>query len=821
MKKLLIIPQLISLLHLARADGGLIEDGNYTPTELSHIEKEKKINEEGNNEKMEDVTILRKNSFQHEIEELIWCSATKSNTVIAQTEKGELYWSNDQGDSWRSMVSWFMNESSDEPIGTKYSIVEITQSASNYDVQAFTSDTGISWISKDCGQTLNLMSYKDYKIEDFKFHPKDDNLILARARHECDKKANPSCVSYNMLLFSDDSGATFKLGDKFVYDYMWLKSVYYAYGYENQAILYTKLENTSVSQEITASKPRTDISTFQTQDLFKTPSKKLISGGWQIWYSKCCLFVEQAQADTKKPTRTLSIETYTKNSTFLEVKSNSEYVYTSVGYLDNINTFYTYMYGTRKLASGTIVSDLLKSNMNSSSFTILLKNLVVDTESNSAEFDHVNSVEGVFLANVYDNKIDFNKTNKGKFMKNISDYKTTKISFNLGSTWDYIPAPKIDSLGKPVRCANKEKCYLHLNLHTSKSVPPIYSAVNAPGIIIAVGNVGEYLSSNHYDYNTYMTNDGGVTWSEVSPGVNIYEIGDQGGLIIMAKYKQLTKIVRFSYNSGKTWQYIEFDNSNTYVSNIVIEPSNNSHQFLITGFQMEADEVTKKGAVFHLDFSEYHLRECHGHEKPDVGDSDYVKFIPHTFKDNKCLLGRTISYVVKKPDARCINPDHFQSYIVEGNCECTNDDYDCQQGFYRTNNHECVLPNNKQIDFTPPAKCNSTYTVRMGYRKNADNSCKGGVVHDDQVLPCPGSGTGFFFSLFGFLWTLIKGLLWYGTILGICGYTVFFLWSKFKGIEEKPYYGYSSGYGNINEDNAKQMQGIMDDDDDEEYEENF
>ena len=104
----------------------------------------------------------------------------------------------------------------------------------------------------------------------------------------------------------------------------------------------------------------------------------------------------------------------------------------------------------------------------------------------------------------------------------------------------------------------------------------------------------------------------------------------------MTKYKQLTKIVRFTYNFGKTWQYIEFDNSNTYVSNIVIEPTNNGHQFLITGFQMEADETTKKGTVFHLDFSEYHLRECHGYGTPEVGDSDYVKFIPHTFKDSKC-----------------------------------------------------------------------------------------------------------------------------------------------------------------------------------------
>lgn len=35
--------------------------------------------------------------------------------------------------------------------------------------------------------------------------------------------------------------------------------------------------------------------------------------------------------------------------------------------------------------------------------------------------------------------------------------------------------------------------------------------------------------------NTYLSRDGGLTWQEVMKGSYIYELGDHGGLIVMAK----------------------------------------------------------------------------------------------------------------------------------------------------------------------------------------------------------------------------------------------------------------------------------------------
>lgn len=367
--------------------------------------------------------------------------------------------------------------------------------------------------------------------------------------------------------------------------------------------------------------------------------------------------------------------------------------------------------------------------------------------------------------------------------------------------------------------------------------PPVYSSENAAGIIIATGCVGKFLCTNHYDFNTYMSTDGGVNWIEVAKGINIYEIGDQGGLIIMARYKAETKMVRFSYDNGQTWSFINFNENNVFVSNIVIEPTNNDHHFLVTGFEFNTEENVKKGVVFHLDFSEYHLRFCKGFEKPDENDSDYEKFVPHSYQNSKCILGKSIHYVRKKPKVRCINPDHYQFYYVDSYCQCTNEDYECDIGFKRSEGGTCVTMNGQEIDLTPPKVCYDKYAIRMGYKKSADNSCVGGIIHEDKELPCPGT-FGFFATVFSFVYYIF----YYGAIIGGIGFGLMWLKGKYSDWKDDddfgPYQNSSdmytvkkqsndNGYGSVNEEGDNQFSkkegtkreigSIMDDDEDDEY----
>lgn len=66
----------------------------------------------------------------------------------------------------------------------------------------------------------------------------------------------------------------------------------------------------------------------------------------------------------------------------------------------------------------------------------------------------------------------------------------------------------------------------------------------------------------------------------------------------------------------------------------MIEPTNNSHQFFIIA--TNKDSGTDSGIVVHLDFNEYHTRECKGHDNPTDPDSDYENFTPHTYSNNEC-----------------------------------------------------------------------------------------------------------------------------------------------------------------------------------------
>ena len=75
-----------------------------------------------------------------------------------------------------------------------------------------------------------------------------------------------------------------------------------------------------------------------------------------------------------------------------------------------------------------------------------------------------------------------------------------------------------------------------MQIYSSNGVyPPPYSQAAAVGIVLGVGNIGEQLERRESSQmNTYLSRDGGMNWQEIAKGSHIYEIGDHGGLIVMA-----------------------------------------------------------------------------------------------------------------------------------------------------------------------------------------------------------------------------------------------------------------------------------------------
>ena len=146
--------------------------------------------------------------------------------------------------------------------------------------------------------------------------------------------------------------------------------------------------------------------------------------------------------------------------------------------------------------------------------------------------------------------------------------------------------------GKPFNCTEVETslmqdipCQLHIHIGTYSRYPSVYSHKSAPGYILAVGNVGMYLSFKVNELSTFISEDAGLSWRQISKDVCLFEVGNQGGLIVLAPYARRTNSVIFSRDAGRNWQNVNFLNHSRgiYLQSLTMEGQKSSLQFIIIG----------------------------------------------------------------------------------------------------------------------------------------------------------------------------------------------------------------------------------------------
>jgi len=240
-------------------------------------------------------------------------------------------------------------------------------------------------------------------------------------------------------------------------------------------------------------------------------------------------------------------------------------------------------------------------------------------------------------------------------ISDLENHIRTYISHNKGGKWELIKAPATDMDGKVKKCYVEEGCSLHLHIYSSNGIfPPPYSQDSAIGVIIGVGNLGKSLERRNPDrMGTYLSRDGGITWAEVRKGSHIYEIGDHGGLIVMAPNLQPTREVYYTFDEGKSWHTLEISQVPIDVTNIIIEPNSISQEFVVYGIYFDDETTEPVGAVITLDFKDLHEPQCKGADRPGDADSDYELWTPYDGRhgDTKCFLGHQITYVRRKQNS--------------------------------------------------------------------------------------------------------------------------------------------------------------------------
>ncbi|KAI8453844.1 hypothetical protein BY996DRAFT_6414355 [Phakopsora pachyrhizi] len=164
-------------------------------------------------------------------------------------------------------------------------------------------------------------------------------------------------------------------------------------------------------------------------------------------------------------------------------------------------------------------------------------------------FEKIVAVEGISIANTILNVEEIEAHKEEVKVQ-------TKITFDDGGHWSLIHAPEKNVRGKGFKCdvSDIQSCALHLHSVTQPHNFGRVFSTPSPGILMGVGTVGEQLLP-YGDCDTFLSIDGGLDLKMIKEGATKYEIGDQGGLIVLINDESNTDEVDYIVDFGKTRAY--------------------------------------------------------------------------------------------------------------------------------------------------------------------------------------------------------------------------------------------------------------------------
>ncbi|CBZ51174.1 putative sortilin [Neospora caninum Liverpool] len=721
-------------------------------------------------------------SFDSHIEDIQWCGVDH-RTILLKTRRGRLYRSQDGGKSWTEITDLLKPS---EGSSAAVAVDSIIVSPVDKRVVLIVGSKRNHFISEDSAATFRRLKYKN-TIHNFHFHPTRPKFAILSTWTDACYASGGSGTSRTIqqdcnhqLFYTRDLGRSFKLVADYVVQFSWGDK---KLG-NTDHIFFTQHRGRSGDQ------PRYG-GWSKNVDLMYTPDfgatiTRLVYRGNKFLLSNGYFFVAKVK-DAGKQTVSLLVSTDGGKS-FQMAKLPVEIEERSYTVLDTsedaIMLHVNHGHGSKGDTGNVYISDAKGVR-----YSLSLPNNI-RTSTGECEFDKVLSLEGVYLANFKDTidasatgsegaaseknqvdaageklteeeieeeaegvQVDLEKKHRSVATRSRQEEVIrTVISFDKGGVWSYLKAPRVDSRGQKIDCP-PDRCWLHLNGITRFSdFAPFYSVENAVGIIMGTGNVGSYLRPEKDEANTYLSRDGGVTWIEAHKGAFIYEMGDHGGLLVMADDTKKTNQVVFSWNEGQSWYDFELGASPLFVDNIVIEPNASSVEFLLYG-KREQDTA---GVLFHLDFNALNQQQCKGIWAADSVSSDYETWSPSDGRagGEKCILGKHITYTRRKQTSECFNGRDFDRPKVSKVCPCTMEDYECEFGFARSiGSTQCVATDaaaaaaatatglaqfTDENDAAAAAACtSSSFFYTSAYRKVPGDVCEGGWMPEKVAVPCP------------------------------------------------------------------------------------
>lgn len=348
---------------------------------------------------------------------------------------------------------------------------------------------------------------------------------------------------------------------------------------------------------------------------------------------------------------------------------------------------------------------LFTSNSNGTYFTRNIEHTNRNRGGN-VDFEKIQGVQGIVLVNVVDNWEKVSQSSQAN--KKIK----TKISFDDGRNFE------------PITCDKKE-LHLHSVTDISNFFGRIYSSP-APGIVMGIGNAGEYLR-DYEEGDLYVSDDAGLTWNLALKEAHKYEFGDQGAVLMAIFDEGPTQEITYSIDHGKNWETADLGEK-VRAKVLTTTPDSTSLKFVLL-----ATVDRKDYYVFSVDFTGLHENKC----EDDDFENWYTR--PESKEDPGCVMGQRQWYRRRKASAKCFVSEKFEDPVAQfDRCECTEKDFECDYNFKRDEQSmKCVPAGTMPV---PHGQCkdgDDKYKGSSGYRLIPGNKCKGGVdLEKEEERPC-------------------------------------------------------------------------------------
>ena len=586
-----------------------------------------------------------KNIVQHFYLERADSSTGDDETVIMLTDRQQAYITTDHGKTWAEAVP-------------DTEIVEIYPHSYFNDVVYLITPSRTVYYSKNRGKSVHSFEAPEYpntqRLQIINFHPKQKDWLIWTGQKDCGGFfGNDDChtISHVSTKGGEEWSSLLPFVQKCQFMYAERRK-------DNEQLVFCEQ-----FQDEDRSNP---LQLIASEDWFEHKTTHFENVVNFATMSEFIVVAERNPDNTNFLRAATSIDGYTFADAAFPPKFN---VPEQTGYtvLDS-STHAVFLHVTVNSNPDHEYGSIIKSNSNGTSYVLSIQH-VNRNRVGYVDFEKMLGLEGVAIVNVVANAEEVNAGAAKKLQ--------TMVTHNDGAEWGLIAPPKKDLDGKDYDCIGQslEKCALHLHGYTERKDPRnTFSSPSAIGMMLAVGNVGEFLG-HHGEGDTFITRDGGVNWHPVKEGRYMWEYGDQGSVIVIVAEDAATKYIYYTRDEGETWTEYQFSETPIHVDSITTVPSDTSRNFLIWGRE---DKQGGQAVTVNLDFSGLTDKECHLNEDTGSDDSDYTLWSPkHPLQDDDCLFGHIALYHRKKADADCYNGRKIeQLHEIKQNCTCRRQDFE-------------------------------------------------------------------------------------------------------------------------------------------------